>query len=595
MKKALQMLLLLSLCAGGSGLLLPCTGAAFDTVSLGGDKEITVWGYLRNSTGMFTQNPNPWGPTAGQSGNQLAIERTWFRTNVDLKLSNEFRFFGVGQFAYEPWLPVEQGALVQKNGNEYTDKNINDLMREAYIEWKPNKTNNIKVGKMNVVWGETITGRVGDVVNPADIRWATPFSREATDDMRIPQFMVRGIHDFDSISSSFEWIVSPTYTSPEWSVSRAPMAANLFLNQAGARFAMAPETRFLAPNSLGNPALAGLGVPQLIPYGDPNVVSASPFNSSWNHSPFNPGNGWSPTLVQPNLITGNTRLTSEIPDVRVKYPNGIQDTRFGFRTASTFGGYNFGLIYFHRQVYEPVTRREGIINSSSITFPTGPGTTQTVVNNTRRYTVEYPDIDNIGFYVNKQLPWPGVIRAEMIYTPNMPYNYFIPTQASTVNTGLFTVPITTFADESGVVKRDNFKYLFAYDLTGFLFFDWHKTAPFDVTFEHVGDWTPNARDLQYYGPGVNYATKLPSWQGNFNLDIKTNWFYNNLETGLTAGYGTFGNSILLVPRVKWMPGWWDKKFSAELRYIYVDADSRYEGLGVWKDKNYVLLQTQFNF
>ena len=33
----------------------------------------------------------------------------------------------------------------------------------------------------------------------------------------------------------------------------------------------------------------------------------------------------------------------------------------------------------------------------------------------------------------------------------------------------------------------------------------------------------------------------------------------------------------------------------ELRYIYVDADNRYEGLGVWKDKNYVLLQTQFNF
>jgi hypothetical protein len=64
---------------------------------------------------------------------------------------------------------------------------------------------------------------------------------------------------------------------------------------------------------------------------------------------------------------------------------------------------------------------------------------------------------------------------------------------------------------------------------------------------------------------------------------------------LTAGYGTFGNSILLVPRVKWMPGWWNKKFSAELRYIYVDADNRYEGLGVWKDKNYVLLQTQFNF
>ncbi|MCX8021735.1 MAG: hypothetical protein N2745_03075 [Syntrophorhabdaceae bacterium] len=594
MKRMFPMILM-SVVIGMATMLLPTSGPAFDSISLGEEREITVWGFLRNSTGFFTQNPNPWGPTADQSGNRLAIERTWLRANVDLKLSNQFRFYGVGQFAYEPWLPVEQGSISQKNGYEYTDKNINDVMREAYFEWKPNKKHNIKFGKMNVVWGETITGRVGDVVNPADIRWVTPFSLEDTNDWRIPQFMVRGIHDLDSLSSSFEWIISPTLTSPEWSVSQASMAANLYLGQAGQRFAMAPETRFMPPRSIGNTGLAAFGG-SYTPYGNPEVVAVSPMNGTWYQPGIGiPGNGWTPShnnfeplspFQNPGFVPGpGFHVYSEIPDVKVKYPRNFESTRGGFRTSTTIAGYTFGIIYYHRQVFEPVTRREGIIRS--VTFP-GPGAGTGVPNpaapsaitlNTRRYTIEYPDIDNIGIYMNKQLPWPGVIRTEVMYTPNMPYNYFIPLGS----------------DESGVVRRDNIKYLFAYDLSNFFYFDWHKTAPFDITFEHVGEWIPNARELQYTGPGVYYATKLPSWQGNFNMQIRTNWFYNKLETSLTGGYGTFGNSWLLVPRIKWTPGWLNKKFSADLRYVYVDADNRYEGLGVWKDKNYILLQTQFNF
>ena len=580
---------------------IPLTAGAFETVRWDNGTELTIYGFLQNNSAMFTQNPNPWGPTGGQSGNRLAIERTWLRTNIDLKLSDQFRFYVVGQWAYEPWLPVEQsnGPGARKasmgNGNEYSMyKNVNDVLREVYFEWKPNAKNDVRIGRMNVIWGETITGRVGDVVNPTDIRWTLPYSLEPTDDLRIPQYMIRGMHDIEPLNSSIEWIVSPIITSPEWSVSMADQPASLFLNQAGQRFGMAPETRYLPPRTIGNTAVALLD-PNLAPYADFNVVDASPFNSAWNFSPLNPGNGWSPSLIEPNLFTGNTRITNEIPDVRVKYPDGIENTRFGLRTATTLGGFNFGAIYYHRQVFEPVIRREGVEKTDTVSFPTGPATSTTIVNKTRQYTVEYPDIENIGFYMNKQLPWPGVIRAEVMYTPNMPFNYFLPTVQSTVNLGPFSVPITRFADESGVTKRDDFKYLIAYDLTGFLYFDWHKTAPINITFEHVGEWIPNARELQYIGVGVNYATKLPSWQGNFNLNITTDWFYGKISTGMVLGYGTFGKSWLAVPSVKWTPGWMDKKFSTELKYVYTDAQNRYEGLGVWKDKNFIQLKAQLAF
>jgi hypothetical protein len=120
------------------------------------------------------------------------------------------------------------------------------------------------------------------------------------------------------------------------------------------------------------------------------------------------------------------------PNVTVKYPQHWDSTRGGFRTNTTAGGFNFGFIYYHRQQFDaPVMKRGPISN-----FAFGPsGLTLT-----REYTVEWPDIDNFGFYMNKQLPWPGVIRTEVIYTPNMSFNYFVPTAQP-------------FSTESGVVKR----------------------------------------------------------------------------------------------------------------------------------------------
>lgn len=578
-RRSMKRLFLVLACLGFMMVLVPLQGRAFDTVTLSNGTEVTIWGHLRNNTGMFTQNPNPWGPTEGQSGNQLATERTWLRMNGDVKFNEQFRFYLVGQLAYEPWLRVERGANVKKNGKEYSEyKNLNDVLRETYFEWKPNKQNLIKIGRMNVIWGETITGRVGDVINPMDIRWALPMSAEATDDLRIPQYMFRGFHDVDSLSSSLEWIVSPIITSPEWRVTRAAdQTANLLAGTAGQRFSPAPALNFYAGRSLCNAAIGG-------PFSDPNACVASPMNGAWSYNPeMFGGNGWGPatfiTKAPPGPGNWADVVSEGTPYVRTKYPDGIDDTRYGFRTSTTLNGYNFGLIYYHRQVFEPIMRRQGVIKTVRIPDAIAPGIDSVTL--TRRYSVEYPDIDNIGLYMNKQLPWPGVIRTEAMYTPNMPFNRFVPTASP-------------YSGESGVVKRDDFKYLFAYDLMGFLYFDWHKTAPFDITFEHVGEWIPNARELQNFVITL-YGTKIPTYRAQFTMNIRTNWLYNKIETGLVAGYQTWGDAWMLQPSVKWLPGWMNKRFTAELRYLYLDGHRDKDVFGIWKDKSFIQLQTQINF
>ncbi len=519
--------------------LIPKPSFAFEKMTFG-NQELTIYGWLRNNTGVFLEK-QPF----QQNDDRLATERTWLRTYADWKISDQFKFWTAIQFAYEPWYAVEDGSVSKKGGEEYSEyKNLNDVIREAYFEWNPNKKNNFKIGRQIAIWGESLTERVGDVIHPDDSRYALAFSN--LEDSRIPQWMIRSIHDVDPLSSSFEWIVNPLLVDDKYRVNRLPQLAAPIAHQAGQRFAINPEDRFIPPNSVGNPILFPIAA----------GVASPPFSRGWTQLPsFIPG------------PLAGTWVPTEIPTVKEVFPdNTISDTRFGFRTSTNAGSYLFGLMYWHTQNYDPLVKRG---NLTGRLIPTGPDSFLPE----RQYTLVHPSMDIMGAYMNKQLPWPGVVRAEAIYSPNKPFNTFDPTVFD------------------AIVTRDYFKYMVAYDLNSFLYFDWHKTAPIDVSIEHVAEYIPNADNLQY----ALYATKQPSYVPRFNGRISTNWFYNRLSTELVVSYWPWANSGLIMPAVKWTPGWLNQKFSAELKYINVYGENNYEGMGILRTKDMIVLTTQFNF
>ncbi len=545
-------------------LAVPLIGSAFETYKCN-DQEVTVWGFLRNNLGVFERTQE-----FTNSGNQLATARTWFRTYVDWKISEQFKFYTAVQFIYEPWYKVEEGNPQSENGgpqqhrkagwktySEFDD--INDVLREVYFEWKPNKKNTLKIGRQIAIWGEALTDRIGDVIHPNDSRFSFAFAN--LEDTRIPQYMIRGFHDIDALSSSFEWIINPLILEGQYNVNRTGQYANQEADGgAEQRFAIHPEDRFYPGRTMA-PGIPLSSMPGRFGFSDLGSLASWPIASSfYEYIPF--GGFWIP---------------SELPYVHTTYPDGLRDTRFGARTSTLLGGYQFGFSYWHTQAYDPVVSRGGIVAYA--------GTTPY-----REYEVSYPTMDIIGFYMNKQLPWPGVIRAEAVYSPNKPYNTFNIIDPRMSLAIPFTNPFT-FSNESAIVRRDWVKYMIAYDLNSFFYFDWHKTAPFDITLEHVGEWVPNSSDLQ----NVIYSTKVANYSAGFNLRLSTNWFYNRLSTEVVFGYNTYGNSGLVMPAVKWMPGWQNQKFSAELKYIGLYGDNDYEGLGMFRKKDMIILTTQFNF
>jgi hypothetical protein len=502
-------------------LLVPASVSAFEAVKLGEDSEIAVYGFFRNNAAIFMQENQPY----AQSDDRMAAMRFMGRGYVDYKINNQLRFWSAVQGAFEPWYPIERnanssagttGGLVKENGKEYSEFNdINDSLREVLIEWRPTKGNSIKIGRQIAIWGEAMTTRVGDVIHPDNGRGGFVFA--ALEDSRIPQWMVRGVHDILPLRSSFEWIVNPNFTARQYSVNRSASLITT-VGTPEQRFSLYPEDR----------------------------ATASPFSR--------------------DLPAG--RLPLAIPTVVTEYPTDtFEDTRAGFRTNTTMGGYTFGMTYWHTQMYTPVVQRRGL---TGVQIPLGPF----IRVPQREFRVYYPNIDIFGAYMNKNWPpWPGVVRAEAIYIPNNAFGTFDPT------------------NESAVVRTDYIKYMFAYDLNSFLYFPWHKDAAFDVTFEHVGEWIPSENNLQF----AVYNTELWRWMPSFNMRVSTSWLYGMIGTDCILSWSAYGNSWLIMPGVNYKVPWANDQLTFALTYVNISAKDYYQGIGILRSKDLLQLTTQFNW
>ena len=532
--------------------LKPSNSGAFEPITLCEDQsEITFYGWFRNNSGIFLQDPQFY----GKNNNQLATERTWFRGYVDYKISPQLRLWTAVEMAYEPWYPIESGAStslspiqegkgIWKGSKEYSEyKNVNDILREAYFEWRPSSLHSIRVGRQIAIWGEALTTRIGDVIHPDNQRFTFAFAN--LEDTRIPAWMMRGIHDIPSISSSFEWIVNPNLTQNRYRVSMSGSASAF--GSPGGRFMPHPETRiddlFSAHSVPINPIVAmmgGFSTDTIIHY---------PFSRDW----VNVGDG--------------TYAPMYAPSVREKYPSAWGDLRAGCRTTTTVAGYTFGISYFHTQEYSPLTKY-GRALSEPVIIP-GVG----IIPGVRDMVLVHPTKNIIGFYLNKQLPWPGVLRTEATYVPDQPFNTF------------------ALNDHNAITRRDHIKYLIAYDLQSYFYPAWHKTAPFNVTIEHTGEILPNNDNIQY----AYYDTKMRTWTPTFTANISTNWCYNLISTSVIGSFMPWGRSGLLMPIVTYTPPWRNESLSIEARYINIYGKNDYEGMGILRDKDMLILTTQFNW
>ena len=209
---------------------------------------------------------------------------------------------------------IELGELSSSTRDRYKWEN---RLREAYIDFDVAELPlNFRIGRQQIVWGETDNFRMLDRVNPLDLTWH--LQQETWDQLRVPMWMLKGMWrtgDLDFIpyaplrDTFFEWYWNPG----DWS----------------------PAKKQFLPRPWSAPIVNPLKDPRTPPTGGRGL-----FNILSNLTPFDV-----------DRLYRNTKLFRQGDYSRTPGDNSQVGVRFSAVTGTGFPvipeGFNFTLNYFY--------------------------------------------------------------------------------------------------------------------------------------------------------------------------------------------------------------------------------------------------------
>ncbi len=537
-------------------MLAPCSGQAMDLRF--GNWEID--GFLRNNTGVWTED---W--DYALNNDPLATCRNWFRLNLNGAITRNLRLKAEILAIYEPDYPRERHGVdgvtpIDANYYNYFD------FRELRLDWRPKPGHYLRIGRQIVNWGESISARVGDVINPVDNRFDLGFTN--LEDTRMPIWMIRGIHKFRTIHTSVDWIFSPYMQPDRYRVTRQPStfghyniddtwvpgprfgAYHLTLDETLDYFgATGPVWHELAP---GTVVPAGVAIPILTAGAATTMpVSGAPFDRMYEYRPANYGGNGEPAGLYWVGIP-NPATPSDYPD------SSLGDARWGVKTSSTIKGWQTGLYFWSANEMNATFR---ILGTTILTPNLSLLDIQT----------QFPRQNVYGFYTNKNFDF-GVLRFDAAYRPNREYN--------TLDR---TVP-------SGIVEKDFLMVQVGFNKDMMI----RKINPnqaFSFVFEYVLEYFMEDTD-QACVP--TYFIEYPRDMHTLFFNASTNYNFGKYSYDLTVIYNS-EECGLVQPSFTYVPDWMNRQWSFKLQYSIVFGPDYSYPYGLLKEKDMVVLTTQFSF
>ena len=198
---------------GGSEPLIDLSGSG---TALSG---LSLSGLLQNTSGMWANSATltNFGRQAGEhhGANSLAVQRELMQLDTNYLLNADNQFFTRFWFVYEPPYPWEANNIA--GPNLVYDKSQSEIynrydVRDAY--WKSTEGPlTWFAGRQIVTWGESISFRVGDVVNPQDLSWNFGFAN--LEQSRLPIWMLHPIVNIPSFGP-FDASFAEGIWAPAW-------------------------------------------------------------------------------------------------------------------------------------------------------------------------------------------------------------------------------------------------------------------------------------------------------------------------------------------------------------------------------------------
>ncbi len=239
-----------------------------------GDFHLT--GFLQNQSGIWVNPPalREFAPPGVHHSNSLATERNWTQIDANYNIGpNSFflRFWGV----YEPPYPNESHLVKPGQAtNRIYDFYNQWTVRDAWWRLKEGPFT-LFTGRQIVIWGESLSFRVGDVINPQDLSFAFGFAN--LEQSRMPVWMLHPIIQLPNIgplaSNDIEAVfvpgLQPLYTNAQYPDHRQFGRQNVLGSvdilppATGARFAGRPYP-FAVPIQRPGAPLSLFAFPQIV-------------------------------------------------------------------------------------------------------------------------------------------------------------------------------------------------------------------------------------------------------------------------------------------------------------------------------------------
>ncbi len=167
--------------------------------------KINIGGYLREHVSINLQDP----PETKQDDRwNLSMARTTLQVEGDAS-KGDFRFRGVGRVVGEiktDYLKRLEN-LGAGSGDLMSNYNVSEL-REFYVEFHPVERTTFRLGKQQVVWGESDFFQAMDIVHGFDFTWRS-FLEGENEDWRKPLILANAIIQIPEARGSLQFLFRP--------------------------------------------------------------------------------------------------------------------------------------------------------------------------------------------------------------------------------------------------------------------------------------------------------------------------------------------------------------------------------------------------
>jgi len=176
--------------------------------------NLSFAGFLRYELGLHIAQQNPNNAQFGRDNNDLNLARSFFQMEWTYKPCTNFKVYSniratadqtyrwddeiVKYNAFPVDVPSDDWTMLKASKDDYrleiwelyADFNFGDL-------W-------LRLGKQQIVWGEMIGARILDAANSLDQSWNFKFEPEEFENIRIPNWSIRGSYNIKE--HPFSWI-----------------------------------------------------------------------------------------------------------------------------------------------------------------------------------------------------------------------------------------------------------------------------------------------------------------------------------------------------------------------------------------------------